>query len=229
MLNITVDELRIGCERFWDYEPRDAMYRVATKVVRAAWPNPAEVADGLGVVLLTWNNAAYRYGSFDFAKLEQLIRRNLNELAAFRSRVLDQFDPVEDTILVGHVYCEALEALSYTEKALKTPVGVAKALHILAPGFFPLWDREIAKACQHMWDSPADARSADTYLSFMKLMKVTAEELEKQFAAGGPGRAGLPAAGDLAASLSAHGGQYKTMLKFVDEYLYAKYTKRLMD
>jgi hypothetical protein len=229
MLNITIAELRNGCEAFWDYERRDAMYRVATKLVKADWPNPAEVADGLGVVLLTWNNAAYRYGSFDFADLERFIRRNRDDLASFRSREIAQFDLQGDAASVRRIFVEALNALAYTEKKIKTPVGVAKALHILAPGFFPLWDREIARACQHLWDTPAGEKSADAYLSFINLMQDTVAALEKQFAVGGPTRRGLPAAASLGDALSAHGGQSKTMLKFVDEYLYAKYTKKLLD
>jgi hypothetical protein len=194
MLNITIAELRNGCEAFWDYERRDAMYRVATKLVKADWPNPAEV-----------------------------------DLASFRSREIAQFDLQGDAASVRRIFVEALNALAYTEKKIKTPVGVAKALHILAPGFFPLWDREIARACQHLWDTPAGEKSADAYLSFINLMQDTVAALEKQFAVGGPTRRGLPAAASLGDALSAHGGQSKTMLKFVDEYLYAKYTKKLLD
>src|ERR1051325_5999064 len=50
---------------------------------------------------------------------------------------------------IGWVIAEFLDALRICEgkkKGVGSPVGVAKALHLLAPGFFPLWDEKIAKA-----------------------------------------------------------------------------------
>ena len=90
MKAITLVELERGCAAFWKDESRDAMYRIACKLVKEGWGNPADVADGLGVVLLTWNEAAYRYGSFDFHELEGFVRRNqavLNNTVAEGSRV----------------------------------------------------------------------------------------------------------------------------------------------
>ena len=46
-----------GCEAYWKYEPRDAMYRIAARLVKDSWGNAGDTADGLGVILLTWNQA----------------------------------------------------------------------------------------------------------------------------------------------------------------------------
>jgi hypothetical protein len=52
---LTVDALRRGCHEFTRREGRDPMYRIARRLVDADWSDPAAVADGIGVVLLTWN------------------------------------------------------------------------------------------------------------------------------------------------------------------------------
>jgi len=50
------------------------------------WGDPPGMAYGLGVLLLVWNQAFYRYGTFNFGNLEKCIRSNLEVLEKFRSR-----------------------------------------------------------------------------------------------------------------------------------------------
>jgi hypothetical protein len=73
----TQDQLENGCAAFRQHERRDAMYKTATFLVDHYWGRPVEMADGLGVLLLTWNQAFYRYGAFDFGKLEGCIAKNI--------------------------------------------------------------------------------------------------------------------------------------------------------
>lgn len=222
METITLDKLAKGCAAFWKNESRDAMYRIAEKLVEEGWNKPAEVADGLGVVLLTWNNAAYRYGSFDFYELERFLKKNRGVLSAYRRRHIESFEPDADAGPVKALFDEALDALAYTEARRKTPVGAAKALHVLAPSFFPLWDQNIAKGCGCNWYGPD--RAAAKYLAFMEQARATIARLEAQFSDGRKPDA-LPAARSLEASLSKKAGRSKTMLKFLDEYLYVIHTK----
>jgi hypothetical protein len=88
-MTITLGRLATRCAAFWKNESRDAMYRIASKLVEGGWNKPAEVADGLGVVLLTCNNAAFRYGSFEFEALEDFLRTNKAGLDTFRKRHCD--------------------------------------------------------------------------------------------------------------------------------------------
>jgi hypothetical protein len=222
MKTITLDELERGCAAFRTREARDAMYGVACKLVDECWNSPADVADGLGVVLLTWNQAAYRYGSFDFDSLEQFFVRNKSLLKAFRDRQIDTFSLADDADTITALFDEALDALAYTEGKRKTPVGVAKALHILAPSFFPLWDVEIAKGCGCTWYRPE--RAAAKYLAFMEFAQAAIASLEAQFANGGICSA-VSDAPNLASALSACAGRPRTMLKLLDEYLFARHTK----
>jgi hypothetical protein len=120
------------------------------------------------------------------------------------------------------LYDEALEALAFSARKRKTPVGAAKALHLLAPAYFPLWDQEIAKACGCNWHNSAQA--ATKYLGFMKQVQATIVSLERQFTT--VGRPDDVAADQpLATFLSLRAGRPKTMLKLLDECFYAKYTK----
>jgi hypothetical protein len=85
-----------------------------------------------------------------------------------------------------------------SKRGAQSPVAVAKALHLLAPGFFPLWDKKIAVAyrCDYY------LKPAERYIDFTRLSQGQARELEKV----------IPPAG-------------KTLLKLIDEYNYARYTK----
>lgn len=70
------DEFYRGIQEFDDREERDAMYNVATFLLDEFWGQPTDMADGLGVLLLTWNQAFYRTQSFDFAALEACINQS---------------------------------------------------------------------------------------------------------------------------------------------------------
>jgi len=82
----TKEEFIAGVEEFEKHEKRDAMYKVATFLVSYFLGNLSAMADGLGVLLLTWNQAFYRYGNFDLDKLEECIRKNLEKLEKFKGR-----------------------------------------------------------------------------------------------------------------------------------------------
>jgi len=62
------------------------MYKVATFLISHFWGKHSDITDGLGVLLLTWNQAFYRYGIFDFDKLEKCITDNFQKIENFRNR-----------------------------------------------------------------------------------------------------------------------------------------------
>jgi hypothetical protein len=99
------------------------------------------------------------------------------------------------------LFNELLEALRGGETGRKSPVAVAKALHLLAPEFFPIWDNKIA--CKYRCHRTKFERSAEKYFAFCFKMKDVAAEVR--------------AYSDNPADV--------TILKLIDEYSYAKYTK----
>jgi len=189
-----------GCEEYEKHEKRDAMYKVASFFLSHFWGEPSDMADGLGVLLLTWNQAFYRYGIFDFDKLEECITENLQKIEDFRNRDISSLsnsdeDDIKDLF---NKFLEALQIESGKMQGRKSPVAVAKALHLLAPKFFPLWDDKIARAYRCYYnDNPAER-----YFSFCRITKVIADEVKSYISRSD-----------------------KTIIRLIDEYNYSKYTK----
>jgi hypothetical protein len=203
-MRISPERLREGYLEFQKWERRDAMYKTATFLVKHFWGKPAEVAEGLGVLLLVWNAAFYRHGPFDFDALEKCIATNQELLNEHRSRDILTYTRKDDARIrpLFEAFLEALKICEGKCEGRRTPVGVAKALHLLAPSFFPLWDAKIAKAYGCYYDTDP----AGHYLRFFRMTKDIAEEL--------------------APSVSLSG---KTLLKLIDEYNYSLHTKEWIE
>ena len=148
--NITIPNYKdiiSGVKAFETKEPRDAMYKLATFLIEQLWGDPYKMSNALGVLLLTWNQAFYRYGPFNYNELEKCIRDHLKLLTSFRSKNIKDISD-SDFSNIKKLFLAFLDSLRIEDgpkKGIKSPVSVAKALHLLAPNFFPLWDKEIAK------------------------------------------------------------------------------------
>jgi hypothetical protein len=193
------EELLKGCQEYEMREQRDAMYKVATFLLDHFWGNYAEMTNGLGVLLLTWNNAFYRYGPFSFDSLESCISIHFSLINTFRNRDITSLID-NDEQAIKKLFTYFLDALQIVEdkSGRGTPVGVAKALHLLGPKFFPIWDVKISKryGCNYGSDP------ADKYFMFCKKIKDEADIISMY--------EDLPK---------------KPLVKILDEYNYSKYTK----
>jgi len=198
---VTAAEFERGYRALQAREVGDAMYKTATFLVQHFWGQPSDMADGMGVLLLTWNQACYRYGSFDFALLEEALRANMAVIEELRPRNIGSLVETDERG-IRRLFLAFLDALRIAEgknKGRKSPVAVAKALHLLAPGFLPLWDEKIANAYGCRYNSKPDQK----YVVFAYKMKGLARQLQEHV----PADCG------------------RTFLKLIDEYNYAKYTK----
>lgn len=196
-------QFETGYLTFQRHEGRDSMYKTATFLVEHFWGKSQEMADSLGVLLLTWNQALYRYGIFDFDKLETCISNNMNLLNRFRKENILNYSTGDDAS-IEHLFEEFRDALQIRggkKKGVKSPVAVAKALHLLAPEYFPLWDYRIAKAYGYNYSH----NPQEKYLLLLRAAKVLVEKLRPH--------------------VKAQALKNKTLLKLLDEYNYAKYTK----
>jgi hypothetical protein len=196
----TREEIIRGCEAFRSHEQRDAMYKVATFLISHYWGEHRDMANSLGVLLLTWNQACYRYGNFSFDALEQCLKNNWEKINSFHEMDIRIHELNEEELTkIFNSFLESLKIAEGNSKGRKSPVAVAKALHLLAPAFFPLWDDKIAKgySCRYAKHPVA------AYHQFWGKMKT------------------------IALALSEHDNLPKdvTRLKLIDEYNYAKYTK----
>jgi hypothetical protein len=192
---LTIREIEAARQAFEAHEPRDLFYRAATELVALALDGGTSlsVAEALAVLLQTWNKMFYRYRRFDsqhFADIERLIRNHRSMLITFRQRSIQSINQ-EDESEVVRVFKAFEEVLG--------PVGAAKCLHLLAPRFFPLWDRAIADA--YSLPLRPRGRNAERYWRFMGIVKKQVQSLGGEQAIG------------------------RNPLKAIDEYNYCKHTK----
>lgn len=143
----------------------------------------------------------YRYGLFDYDRLEACIAKHEKILKDFRDRDILAYDPASDdrnVKVVFNDFLKALAAASGKRKGRSSPVAVTKGLHLLAPGFFPLWDKRISVAYGYNYSKNA----AEQYVEFMAVTKEIAENLD-DYVHDGP----------------------QTLLKLIDEYNYSRHTR----
>jgi hypothetical protein len=139
---LTVSDIRKAHSIFQKKEPRDLFYRAATELVRLSLEDrkfSLPVADALAVLLQTWNSAYYRFHKPHMEKHYRRIESQYNKhrtiLSSVRRRTIEDLRD-DDKPIAGNIFHDFEVVLG--------PVGAAKALHLLAPTFFPIWDRFIA-------------------------------------------------------------------------------------
>ena len=192
----SIENLQEARKVFLENEPRDLFYRVATELIELAINKKTKVtlSEALSVLLQTWNKAYYQFRPFDnvhFNRIDRLVEKYAEEIIKeFRTCSILSLHKNDEGII-----CKIFGAF---EQVLG-PVGAAKSLHLLAPNFFPLWDRAIAEA-YNVTMGPVGT-NAGRYWSFMEISREQSEMLNETL----PGE--------------------NSLLKFVDEYNYCHYTK----
>lgn len=199
-------------KKYLEEEPGDAMYRVSMRLIEQEWEKDKEISEALGVLLLTWNSAFYRYGNLNFDLIQEAISVTKDTLSELRKRSIITCKE-DERRKIEEIYQRLILALKKTGKVGKknegkeiySPVSAAKALHLLCPNFFPIWDDRIAIGYRCKWH--------DTTLSFDKYWKfigITASQIKK-----------------LESERSVeHPRTEPGTLKLVDEYNYIRFTKR---
>jgi hypothetical protein len=193
------NEFLKGIKEFRKREGRDPMYKVASFWILHFWGKQQRVVDGLGVLLLTWNQAFYRYGGFNFNKLEKFLIKNRKQIEKFRKRNIETLKERDKKEIIK-LFNGIMNALKSFPSKRKSPVAAVKALHLLAPKFFPLWDDKIAKAYNCGWKDSNHA--AKKYIEFCKKIQKIENQVKNYIK-----KPDVP------------------ILKLIDEYNYAKYTK----
>lgn len=190
----TLDQLRQARVRFEAYEPRDLFYRVATELVALALQGQTKlsVGEALAVLLQTWNAQFYRFHPFNaehFSAIDSVLAEHRTALYAYRSRAVISMTTDE---------FEAIGELFTAFELVLGPVGAAKALHLLAPEFFPLWDREITKGYGiYLGNAGQNA------FEYVRFMTTAVSQICNVCPPGDP----------------------KGMLKHIDEFNYCRFTK----
>ena len=194
----TAADLARARQVFGTHERRDVFYRAANYLVDQALRGeaPLAVSDALDVLLQTWNRAYYQYHPAQpdhFERIEALLDRHASWLSHARARTIDSFSPSDGA---------ALEPIFQDFENVLGPVGAAKALHLLAPRFLPLWDRAIAVA--YGLELGTIGTNGGRYIRMTNIAKAQSARL------GGDDAAGM------------------NVLKALDEYNYCRFSKGWM-
>jgi hypothetical protein len=192
---VTAAGLQAARVAFEADEPRDLFYRAATELVDLALRGATSltVAEAVAVLLQTWNKAYYQYHKFDnahFASVEKLLVQHRAELLSWRHQTINNVSGEDRT---------AMSTVFRAFELVLGPVGAAKALHLLAPQLFPLWDRAIAKAYGLALGTAGS--NGNRYWKFLLIVQHQCSRLAPQDAA------------------------CENLLKSIDEYNYCKHTK----
>jgi hypothetical protein len=168
----SLEDLTAAREKFLENETRNLFYRSASELVDLAITGRTSLAvsEALAVLLQTWNRSFYRFRKFDskhFAEIEKLLQRHGWVASELRSRsILSLRDAEREKIE---------EAFGEFEKVLG-PVGASKTLHLLAPQFFPLWDRAIGDAYGLALERTGTNHGR--YFAFMRLARSQCDSLQ---------------------------------------------------
>lgn len=192
---ISINDIEKARGAFAKYEPRDLFYRAAIELLDLALQKKTSlsVTEALAVLLQTWNKAYYQYVKFNskhFDDIENLINIHHDRLSSFRNRLLESYSK-EDRIQVEKIFRDF--------ELILGPVGAAKSMHLLAPRFFPIWDRTIAR--KYGFYLKKSGENSEKYCNFMEIAKMQCESLKNDLS------------------------KAQNPLKAIDEYNYCKYTK----
>jgi hypothetical protein len=160
----TVRELKAAHKEFLEYEPRQIFYDIPTPMVRDALLNfnVAHLADALNVLLFTWNHyyfVKHPWSPHYIGSLKDLLRIQKNQIRNYSGKKIEELP----TDFEGSSEASGIENIFTEFNRVVGRVGAAKALHLLAPDLFPLWDNRIAKNYK-LWNlSPKDYRKFICY------------------------------------------------------------------
>jgi hypothetical protein len=185
-----LDQARVFYE---EIEPRGLAYRGARDIIRRAEEGLSDLspAEAVGMLLLSWNANYYRFrgrfGEDHQREIDGLLRDWQADITVYRDRALEGLEDDEDGIV--DLFDDFASVLG--------PTGAAKALHVLAPRFFPLWDSGIQKGYR------IRRTDGEGYLVFMLVTRDQCLDL-----------GGEAVWGD-------------ALVKRIDEYNYCRYTRGL--
>ena len=165
----------------------------AISIVSSGWGDCTAMAKGVERIIRGWNRF---FANFDFDGLVNCIENSLENLKDFRNRDISNLSEADNDI-IERMFNHFIEALKRKSDGRKSAVSVAKALSVLAPDFFPLWDDKIARAygCYYGFNP------TEKYISFCKIMRWITKEVKDYIESSN-----------------------KSILKLLDEYNYSKYT-----
>jgi len=129
------------------------------------------ICGGISLLVYAWNAPFYR-NPFDYALLETSLRSHWLLLMAFRARPLSSLNS-NDQLGIERIFNALTSALS--PGRARAQVSAAKALHVIAPTFFPMWDNSIA---YDGYNCPYDEEPGAAYVAFCERIQERVASLQ---------------------------------------------------
>ena len=134
------EEFSAGMQAYERNEPRGRDYFLALRQLTAGWGEPGAMADAVWVLLKSWHREFYRFGRLELSELAGCVETHLPDLNRVRGRIIDSLC-ADDEQIIEKLYGPFTTATRrHNQRGFQeSAVATAKALHLLAPGFLPLW------------------------------------------------------------------------------------------
>lgn len=148
-------------------EPRDIVYAVSRDLIEQAYAGQSRYSrsESVALLLMSWNAVFYRPRPQKLLTLcddlDRLVDKHARDIETYRGRLVSTYSEPDDASRVAALYADFVSVL--------WPVGSAKALHVLAPAFFPIWDTYIAAGFRLLITPPE--RSIGSYLGLMQFVQ----------------------------------------------------------
>jgi hypothetical protein len=127
------------------YDGNIRVYFEALRGLQAGWGDPSKMADAIWPVLCDWHADYYRHGRGDPKKIASGIEEKIGVLDGFRTRTVDTLCSADEPKIRDLFWkFQTVTGRTNARRSDASPVGAAKALHLLCPHFLPLWDNAIA-------------------------------------------------------------------------------------
>jgi hypothetical protein len=169
---LCAEQLRSTHEKYVQTVPNGYANAIRRVGAALASRNTDELASAVADWLQDLNRQYFRFRPDEvktlMGRLLPIMQKDMESLVVFRARSIRSLSP-SDKGEVLRLFCEL--------RVQCGPVGAGKALHILAPNFFPLWDDKIAAGY-------GVTKDAEGYFQFMNLVKEQVQHLPEGIVAG---------------------------------------------
>ena len=204
-----------GCNIFIELEPRDSAYVSALNSITSGKLQAKGIAEAVQSLLLSWNEVYYRDRPWLIERIvpdmQEFVRINEHEIDILKRTKLGAIADSNAQIVT-----KLFTGLAAINSFGKT--GATKALNLLVPEVFVMWDTRIREAYHDFYHvhNKEEHRNGDAscYASFMRTHNEIAGEL-------------LPAEEDLKHQhpVFTKLGVRRSIAKMLDEANYARFTK----
>jgi len=227
-IKISYRDLIKACQYYAQNERRDYVYPNALKKIQSNFGDSKLMADGIADLLDVWHLNFYRFGGFSQDLIEQYINTKLTLMQKYNTVNIRHLTFSDLEIAeVKELFSAFLDATAGVNAKFtrKSPTAVSKTLNLLAPRCFPLWDEAISQAYDCWW--VYSDFGVNKYIKFMELSKSQCLSIVNEYSIdykiNDPDLAETKLIQDCN---SINQRNYdRSLLKILDEYNYAKYTK----